>query len=31
MEEFKCPICGKVFKTREELEAHAKKEHPMGK
>lgn len=26
-EEFKCKMCGKTFKTKEEMEAHAKKEH----
>ncbi len=31
MAEFKCTKCGKEFKTKEELEAHAKKEHAMKK
>ena len=31
MAEFKYNKCGEVFKTKEELEAHAKKEHTMKK
>ena len=31
MAEFKCSKCGKVFNTKEELEAHVKKEHAMKK
>jgi uncharacterized C2H2 Zn-finger protein len=26
-EEFKCKACGMTFKTKEELQEHAKKEH----
>ena len=28
VEEFKCPICGDVFETQEELTEHIKEEHP---